>query len=581
MPSSATPIVSIKIQNYESTVIYSNLVIEQPVLDHNVFSFIWSVGDFKADVDFQLDVIKKYMGSTVDITMGDNTFSGIITQISVDERSSASHSFSIKGYSPTILLDDIPKSASHNKKNLDDIANKSFTGIQGNKLPKDIKALTKDVLHYTIQYNETDFQFLSRLAIRFGEWMYYDGKKLVFGQMGDSGIKLVNGKDISRMVIKASLQPHQFNYKSYDPHKGESISKNMGSFSSDIKNDFSSLAVKISKDLYAREDERSMHTFNVVDKKQLDAMIATEKNSIASKMLLVKGESTHPGIKAGCRFQIESKGNTYDFVAISVSHFSNLIGHYENAFVAIPSSVKAPPYTNPHTFRKGEMQSATVVENHDTDGIGRIKVRFHWMQSSEMTPWIRVTTPHAGGGKGMHFIPEKDEEVVVDFDGGDIEKPFVLGSLYHGGAKSGKGDSDNNVKSLMTKSGNTISLDDKSGSVTISDKGGNSVVLKGDGTIYIKSDKEITFDSKDINFKASGDINITAQNNVNMKAEMQKINIEAMQDISIKSSTMAVKIDATTEFKATAKIDGIRRRSHSFIKSQAMASLEGAIVKLN
>ena len=127
MPSSATPIVSIKIQNYESTVIYSNLVIEQPVLDHNVFSFIWSVGDFKADVDFQLDVIKKYMGSTVDITMGDNTFSGIITQISVDERSSASHSFSIKGYSPTILLDDIPKSASHNKKNLNELANKSFT----------------------------------------------------------------------------------------------------------------------------------------------------------------------------------------------------------------------------------------------------------------------------------------------------------------------------------------------------------------------------------------------------------------------------------------------------------------------
>ncbi|HNP47544.1 MAG TPA: phage baseplate assembly protein V [Bacteroidia bacterium] len=581
MSNNPTPVVTIKIQNFSGTVIYSNLVIEQPVLGHSVFSFIWSVGDFKADVDFQLDVIKNYMGSVVDITLGNNSFSGIITQISVDERSSASHAFAIKGFSPTILLDDIPKSSSHYKKSLDDIITKSFSGIQGNKLSKDIKAINKDILHYTTQYNETDWQFISRLATRFGEWCYYDGTKLAFGQMGDSGVKLVNGVDVKRVIIRASLQPHQFSYKSYDPFKGESLSKTMGSFSSEIKNDFSSLAVKISKDLYAREDERSMHTFNVVDKKQMDSMQSMEKNSIAAKMLIVKGEGTHPGLKAGCRFQLESQGNTYDFVAISITHFSNLLGHYENAFVAIPSSVKAPTYTDPHVFRKGEMQTATVVENHDSDGIGRIKVRFHWQQSSEMTPWIRVTTPHAGGGKGMHFIPEKGEEVVVDFDGGDIDKPFVLGSLYHGGAKSGKGDGDNTIKSLMTKSGNSLILDDKNGSVSVIDKAGNSVVLKGDGTIIISSSKSITLDSEEINLKASKNINIEAQSSVNVKATMEKINIEAMQDVSIKSSTMAVKIDAMTEFTASGKVKASVESAILMLKASGITSVEGAIVKLN
>ncbi|HNQ00163.1 MAG TPA: phage baseplate assembly protein V, partial [Bacteroidia bacterium] len=212
---------------------------------------------------------------------------------------------------------------------------------------------------------------------------------------------------------------------------------------------------------------------------------------------------------------------------------------------------------------------------------GRIKVRFHWQQSSEMTPWIRVTTPHAGGGKGMHFIPEKGEEVVVDFDGGDIDKPFVLGSLYHGGAKSGKGDGDNTIKSLMTKSGNSLILDDKNGSVSVIDKAGNSVVLKGDGTIIISSSKSITLDSEEINLKASKNINIEAQSSVNVKATMEKINIEAMQDVSIKSSTMAVKIDAMTEFTASGKVKASVESAILMLKASGITSVEGAIVKLN
>ena len=51
----------------------------------------------------------------------------------------------------------------------------------------------------------------------------------------------------------------------------------------------------------------------------------------------------------------------------------------------------------------------------------------------EMTPWIRVLSPHAGPNQGIQFIPEIGDQVLVDFEGGDAESPYVVGSLYHAG----------------------------------------------------------------------------------------------------------------------------------------------------
>ena len=60
------------------------------------------------------------------------------------------------------------------------------------------------------------------------------------------------------------------------------------------------------------------------------------------------------------------------------------------------------------------------------------------------TPWIRVVTPHGGGDKGFHFIPEIGEEVLIGFEGGNAERPYMLGSLYNGTAAASSFRSRNN-----------------------------------------------------------------------------------------------------------------------------------------
>lgn len=87
------------------------------------------------------------------------------------------------------------------------------------------------------------------------------------------------------------------------------------------------------------------------------------------------------------------------------------------------------------------------------------------------TSWIRVLTPDAGTSdkvatnRGFVFIPEKGDQVMVAFRYDDPNRPFVLGSLFHGKSGTGGGSS-NKTKSLTTRSGCTITLDDEKGSVS-------------------------------------------------------------------------------------------------------------------
>ncbi|MBK6514938.1 MAG: type VI secretion system tip protein VgrG [Polyangiaceae bacterium] len=82
--------------------------------------------------------------------------------------------------------------------------------------------------------------------------------------------------------------------------------------------------------------------------------------------------------------------------------------------------------------------TATVVgppgEEVHVDGAGRIKVHFHWDRVSpnaDSSCWIRCLQAWGGAGWGAQFIPRVGMEVVVGFDGGDPDRPIVLGCLYN------------------------------------------------------------------------------------------------------------------------------------------------------
>ena len=139
---------------------------------------------------------------------------------------------------------------------------------------------------------------------------------------------------------------------------------------------------------------------------------------------------------------------------------------------------------------------ATVLSNADPHGAGRVQVRMNWQTDNMRTSWVRVMTPDGGGSKdvksnrGFVFIPEVGDQVLLGFRHGDPARPYVMGSLFNG-TTGGGGGQGNNCKSLTTRSGSSLKLDDSAGSVTLHDKGTVNMNFDGAGNACIDAQAKI------------------------------------------------------------------------------------------
>ncbi len=166
---------------------------------------------------------------------------------------------------------------------------------------------------------------------------------------------------------------------------------------------------------------------------------------------------------------------------------------------------------------------ALVTDNQDPDNQGRVRVRLPWSPDSNGAAyenWARLATMMAGADRGSWFIPDVDDEVLVGFEAGDPRRPYVVGMLWNGNdAPPEQMDSDNNLKTILSRAGIRITMDDTQGAVklTLSTPGGHSLVF---------DDADLSITATDttgnvIKMEASG-ISITASAQIKMDAALIK-----------------------------------------------------------
>lgn len=125
-------------------------------------------------------------------------------------------------------------------------------------------------------------------------------------------------------------------------------------------------------------------------------------------------------------------------------------------------------------FCKASAQRAIVKDNFDPSRLGRVRVKFPWQKETDTddekgnnwTPWIRVSTPMASDGAGFLFTPAVDDEVLVDFENGNIEYPYVSGAFYNDSNKpsvASQSQTHGKVKSITSANGHHISFTDNGG----------------------------------------------------------------------------------------------------------------------
>ena len=109
---------------------------------------------------------------------------------------------------------------------------------------------------------------------------------------------------------------------------------------------------------------------------------------------------------------------------------------------------------------------AVVTSNADPLNMGRVKVIFPWMDNNVESNWARLVQPYAGQQRGMFFMPEVGDEVLVVFELGDFNQPLVIGDSWNGVDKPpepGDPEGENHAKVIETRSGHRFIFDDTPG----------------------------------------------------------------------------------------------------------------------
>ncbi len=588
----------------------NDLKISQGIWGHHKFSVGLLCNHFEDDGTTVISKSQELIGQTVNITiqnlqddtsMSEGYFSGIITSTEADKRlgNEKGDVIIIKGYSPTILMDDGMHCNSYEELSLSDIVNDAAGAYS---VPFTINPLSTDSLAYTVQYNQSNFKFLKHLAAKYGEWFYYDGEQAVFGTQEGEEITLSYGVELTDFNLSLMTTPKLDAYVTNDYYNDAQGQQTLASGTS-LPDYYSFMADK-SESLYTAQPQSAylQHSADGSQDANLEAAVGIQSEGRVACMAMMTGTTRNSGLKIGTKISIVHQTAEQDveygaYMVTKVEHHASEAGDYYNYFEAIPDGVVNPPYTNIHSTTNCPTQRAVVTENADPAKLGRIRVQFPW-QPSTYSPWIRIAQPHAGTEKGFHFIPEIGEEVMVGFEGGNAEMPFVLGALYNGTLTAEEFTTDNNdVKVIRTRSGHTIELNDTDGEekINIYDNEGSIITFDTQAqSLTINSTETLELSAKNINISAEENITIGAQQNIDIAAEGD-LNAQAQGNVAIQSDgdttvnssgnlALQATSDATisgmstiVEGQTSAEFNSVQTK----VTGSAMTEVSGAILKLN
>ena len=515
------------------------------------------------------------------------TFRGIIAHICNKKNQGGGYGkLHISGYAPSIVLDGGKTCQSYENKTLPEII-KEATEEYPQESQIHIEGLinNEEKIPYTVQYNESDYQFIQRLAKRYGEFFYYNGTQFIFGSRAQKTITLYEGGDLREVEFELLLKPQKFNYLSYNSQMTRTEVKGSEQTETQYKeNPFQFTAIKASEKVFAKTTDQ---TYGALPDEfrgdYLKDAVQREKES-REQLMQVRGRSRNPHVHIGCFVKlIDINGLPMEtYRVIDVTHYQGE-GIYYNEFVAIPD-VFVAYYYDEQALPKAEQQPARVIDNNDPDGWGRVRVQFIWQEKHQTkTPWIRVVQPHTGADKGFYFIPEIGEEVWVDFEDQNAERPFVVGSNYNGKEFSKYHTAGNDKKVIHTRSGTKIILNDGEGSVFIEDPSGNTYLMDGQGNINVSAPKNISFSAgENVNIKAGtncimeigNDLFTTVQNN-------HKLEVLNDYDFSSNNYSQEIKGDKGVEIsgkllESTAETFHQAREGNVTIHSAQVAKLLGS-----
>ncbi len=324
----------------------------------------------------------------------------------------------------------------------------------------DLSKLQKkyEPLNYCVQSQESDFDFITRILNQAGIYYY-------FKHTSNKHIMVLEDSGALSNNYPADVKTADTTHSEHYIYDWKQLSSSVTHKQTRINYDFSTpsnaiIASAMTNFTTQKQSEEFYHTHISMDASpsQLEHLAKLNAQSNELKSNKTEGKSAYLNFYAGTVFNLtDSDKDNGKYVIYAIAHkakdTTGRAGHtsengsthqYENDFQCYPANKTYVPEASAVKTQKSKptisgVQSATVVgpKNNEiyTDKYARIKVQFHWdrygNKDENSSYWIRTKQAWASDQYGTQFIPRVGQEVLVNFEGGDPDRPIIIGSAIN------------------------------------------------------------------------------------------------------------------------------------------------------
>jgi uncharacterized protein involved in type VI secretion and phage assembly len=441
-----------------------------------------------------------------------------------------------------------------------------------------------------VQWNQTDWEFLSRLAAEIGHEVVVVDGKLHLREPGksstapdsgdlrsDNDRQLVAGSNLLRLraTISGAEQVGEVQVRGWDFKAKEAVSGSAKaadtSRSASAGVGAATLAQRLSAgtlvkaDLPVESDE--------VAQDAADSLIEQLGSAAAELEGVAVG---NPTLRAGVTISIANVGAPFDgrYTLTSCRHTYDPVRGYETAFRVSGRQTRTMLGIVRGSAAEGNatvhgVVPAIVSNLEDPDQLGRMKVTFPWLADRAESHWARVAMPGAGDKRGAVVLPEVGDEVLVAFDHGDPRLPYVVGGLYNGKDKLPVNPLDGGKvikRFVVSRNGHRLELDDKDDVITVASGDGKHKIV-----IDQKGSKIILDTSGDVEVKGGGKLTINASDSI-------KLESSGALEVKANGVTLDAGSGAFSAKGSQAKVEG---SGSAQVTSSGQTTIRGSMVSIN
>ena len=436
---------------------------------------------------------------------------------------------------------------------------------------------TSEVHEHVLQHNQTHMQFLRARAERIGYLLYVEDSTLHFKRPQAQGatLELEWGEQLRWFRPRLSLmeQVDQVTVKGWDPKNRQVIVGQASQGRAEPQTGHRASGAQMASQAFSRA-QRVLVQEVVASQSEAEARAQAMLDELSGAWIEAEGMCYgNPQLRAGKRLRLRALGRkfsgTYQLTAVTHSYragggyntYFSISGRRPDCIMALldEQAQDGRPVHGPVV--------AVVTNNNDPEGRGRVKVKFPWLSQDVESAWARLAAPGAGAERGLYWLPEVNDEVLVAFEHGDLNRPYVLGALWNGVDKPKPELSETlengkvRLRALRSRLGHAITLIDgrQQGLIIETADGHRIALLDEQRKVRVETAGGLTLtlddNSREVALESTGTLTIKAATN---------LAIEAGGSLELKGQTFSLSAGATGEVKAGATLD-----------------VKGALVKIN